>query len=149
MAPGKPNPSLRLVSPEEKDALIGRTLNGRFTIIERIGVGGMGRVYRATQMPLNRVVAVKVLSPGYNSTKDPAFRERFSLEASLTAKLRHPNTISIIDHGQTGDGIFFIAMELLEGETVAEQLQKSGPFAWQRVITIGQQICRSLREAHK
>ncbi len=130
------------------DPLVGRVLNGRFTLQECIGHGGMGRVYRAVQVPLGRVVAVKVLSPRFEPSRDPAFRERFALEASLTARLRHPNTVSIIDYGQTSDGIFFIAMELLDGQTLAQLLQR-GPLNWERAVAIAQQICRSLREAHR
>jgi TonB family protein len=130
------------------DPLIGRTLNGRFSITEPIGVGGMGKVYRAVQAPLDRVVALKVLNPSFNSTKDPGFQQRFLREASLTSKLRHPNTVTVIDYGQTDDGIYYIAMEYLEGRTLAQVLTQTGPLPWSRVINIGQQVCRSLREAH-
>ncbi|HLL04371.1 MAG TPA: TonB family protein [Myxococcaceae bacterium] len=130
------------------DPLIGRTLNGRFSITEAIGVGGMGKVYRAMQAPLDRVVALKVLNPSYSSTKDPGFQQRFLREASLTSKLRHPNTVTVIDYGQTDDGIFYIAMEYLEGRTLAQVLTQTGPLPWSRVINIAQQVCRSLREAH-
>ncbi|MBN1210644.1 MAG: TonB family protein [Myxococcaceae bacterium] len=130
------------------DPLIGRTLNGRFSITEAIGVGGMGKVYRAIQAPLERVVALKVLNPSFPSTKDPGFQQRFLREASLTSKLRHPNTVTVIDYGQTDDGIYYIAMEYLEGRTLAQVLGQSGPLPWSRVISIAQQVCRSLREAH-
>ncbi|HEX8704053.1 MAG TPA: TonB family protein [Myxococcaceae bacterium] len=130
------------------DPLIGRTLNGRFSITEPIGVGGMGKVYRAMQAPLDRVVALKVLNPSYASTKDPGFQQRFLREASLTSKLRHPNTVTVIDYGQTDDDIYYIAMEYLEGRTLAQVLAQTGPLPWSRVINIAQQVCRSLREAH-
>jgi serine/threonine protein kinase len=130
------------------DPLKGRTLNGRFRILEPIGAGGMGRVYKAVQQPLDRLVAVKVLHPQY-SNKDTGFVRRFGLEASLTSKLRHPNTVTVIDYGQTDDGVFYIAMEYLEGRTVADVLLKDGPISWDRSLHIGQQVCRSLREAHK
>ena len=130
------------------DALIGRTLNGRFSITGAIGAGGMGRVYRAMQAPLDRVVALKVLDPSFPSTKDPGFQQRFLREASLTSKLRHPNTVTVIDYGQTEDGIYYIAMEYLEGRTLAQVLTQTGPLPWSRVIAITQQVCRSLREAH-
>src|SRR5512133_2967093 len=111
----------------EKDPLSGRVLNGRFSIVEPIGAGGMGKVYKAVQAPLDRLVALKVLHPQFANGKDPGFVKRFVLEAALTSKLRHPNTVTIIDYGQTEDGIFYIAMEYLEGQTVAEMLAKSGP----------------------
>ncbi|MBZ4415544.1 protein kinase [Myxococcus sp. RHSTA-1-4] len=130
------------------DPLIGRTLNGRFSILEPLGVGGMGKVYRALQTPLERVVALKVLNPNFPSSKDPGFQKRFLREASLTSKLRHPNTVTVIDYGQTDDGIYYIAMEYLEGRTLAQVLGQVGPLAWQRAVSVAQQICRSLREAH-
>ena len=130
------------------DPLIGRTLNGRFSITDAIGVGGMGKVYRAMQAPLDRVVALKVLNPSFPTTKDPGFQQRFLREASLTSKLRHPNTVTVIDYGQTDDNIYYIAMEYLEGRTLAQALASSGSIPWSRVISITQQVCRSLREAH-
>ncbi|WP_163999658.1 TonB family protein [Pyxidicoccus caerfyrddinensis] len=130
------------------DVLIGQVLHGRFKVLEPLGAGGMGRVYRALQLPLERVVALKVLSPAFSTALDPDFQRRFLLEASVTAKLRHPNTVTVIDYGKTDDGTFYIAMELLEGRTLAEHLA-SGPLPWARAVDIAQGICRSLREAHR
>ncbi len=130
------------------DPLIGRTLNGRFSILEPIGIGGMGRVYRAQQTPLDRVVALKVLNPNFPTSRDPGFQKRFLREASFSSKLRHPNTVTVIDYGQTDDGIYYIAMEYLEGRTLGQVLVESGPLPWARALNIAQQICRSLREAH-
>ncbi|HSP78216.1 MAG TPA: TonB family protein [Myxococcaceae bacterium] len=130
------------------DPLIGRTLDGRFSILEPIGTGGMGKVYRALQAPLERVVALKVLNPNFPTSKDPGFQKRFLREASLTSKIRHPNTVTVIDYGQTEDGIYYIAMEYLEGRTLGELLAEAGPLPWGRALNIAQQVCRSLREAH-
>ncbi|MET0404239.1 MAG: protein kinase [Cystobacter sp.] len=130
------------------DPLIGRTLNGRFSILEPLGVGGMGRVYRAKQTPLDRVVALKVLNPHFPTSKDPGFQKRFLREASLSSKLRHPNTVTVIDYGQTDDGIYYIAMEYIEGRTLGQAVAESGPLPWARALSVTQQICRSLREAH-
>jgi serine/threonine-protein kinase len=131
------------------DPLIGRVLNDRFRILSPLGSGGMGKVYKAVQTPLDRVVALKILNPNFPAEKDPAFKRRFFLEASLTSKLRHPNTVTVIDYGQTEDGIYFIAMEYMEGQTLAEVLAHEKTLPWRRVLDIAQQICRSLREAHK
>jgi eukaryotic-like serine/threonine-protein kinase len=131
------------------DPLIGRVLNDRFRILAPLGSGGMGKVYKAVQTPLDRVVALKILNPNFPAEKDPAFKRRFFLEASLTSKLRHPNTVTVIDYGQTEDGIYFIAMEYMEGQTLAEVLAHEKTLPWRRVLDIAQQICRSLREAHK
>src|SRR3954470_14371869 len=106
------------------DPLIGKVLNERFKILEPLGSGGMGKVYKAMQSPLERLVALKVLNPRYPGEKDPGFERRFFLEAALTAKLHHPNTITIHDYGRTEDGLLFIAMEFLEGETLAQLLYK-------------------------
>ena len=130
----------------EADPLLGRVINDRYQILEQIGQGGMGRVYRSLQSPLDRVVALKVLGAGHD--RDPNFYKRFFLEASVTAKLTHPNTITLYDYGRTDDGIFFIAMEYLNGRTLSAAMQQDGPLAQERVIHIAQQICRSLREAH-
>jgi serine/threonine-protein kinase len=137
------------VPPELDDPLLGRVLNERFRILETLGAGGMGRVYKAMQAPLDRLVALKVLNPQYGEGKDPGFQKRFFLEASVTAKLRHPNTVTVIDYGKTDDGIYYIAMEYLEGLTLGQLLTQVGPLPWTRALNITQQIARSLREAHK
>ncbi|WP_257448500.1 serine/threonine protein kinase [Archangium lipolyticum] len=131
------------------DPLIGRVLNDKFRIVEALGSGGMGRVYKAVQAPLDRLVALKVLNPQYSEGKDPGFQKRFFLEAAVTSKLRHPNTVTIIDYGKTDDGVLYIAMEYLEGQTLAQLLTQLGPLPWMRVLNIVAQVARSLREAHR
>ncbi|MGA9525053.1 MAG: serine/threonine-protein kinase [Myxococcaceae bacterium] len=132
------------------DPLIGKVLNGQYSVLELIGTGGMGRVYKAIQASLDRVVALKVLHPHYNvGGRDPNFHRRFFLEASLTSKLRHPNTITVIDYGKTDDGIYYIAMEFVEGRTLSQLLTATGALRWPRALHIAQQVCRSLREAHR
>ena len=128
--------------------MIGKVLNGRFTVLERIGSGGMGRVYKAMQAPLDRLVALKILNPMYSVEQDPAFAKRFFLEASVSSKLTHPNTITIFDYGRTEEGIFFIAMEYLQGRTLHQAIAVEGSLPPPRAIHIARQICRALREAH-
>ncbi|MEO0325547.1 MAG: serine/threonine protein kinase, partial [Myxococcota bacterium] len=83
-----------------QDELLGRVIDGRFRIVGRIARGGMGKVYRARQEPLGREVALKILDPRQSShTED--FDRRFFLEAEASAKLRHPNTVTVFDYGQT------------------------------------------------
>ncbi|MFT3838788.1 MAG: serine/threonine-protein kinase [Myxococcaceae bacterium] len=130
------------------DPLVGEVLDGRFKVVEAIGKGGMGKVYRAVQTPLNRAVALKVLDANFGAGRDEAFRQRFLVEAALTAKLAHPNTITVIDYGCTSNGIYYIAMEYLDGRTLDETMRADGALPWRRVLQIGQQIARSLREAH-
>src|SRR5688572_29088579 len=89
-----------------KDPLVGKVLDGRFAVLETIGSGGMGKVYKALQKQLDRIVALKVLNTNYAAGKDPGFVKRFMNEAEQTAKLKHPNTITVFDFGKTEDGIF-------------------------------------------
>jgi serine/threonine-protein kinase len=135
--------------PSGPDPLIGRIINDRFRIVSMIARGGMGKVYRAEQVPLGREVALKVLHPNYSGDSDPEFHKRFFLEASTTAKLTHPNTVSIFDYGRTEDDVYYIAMELLDGKTLHRALRESGPMEPARILHITAQICRSLREAHE
>ncbi len=144
--PPRPGVSER---PSGPDPLIGRIINDRFRIVSMIARGGMGKVYRAEQVPLGREVALKVLHPSYSGDSDPEFHRRFFLEASTTAKLTHPNTVSIFDYGRTEDDVYYIAMELLDGKTLHRALRESGPMDPARILHIVAQICRSLREAHE
>ncbi|WP_437323815.1 protein kinase domain-containing protein [Sorangium sp. So ce381] len=130
------------------DPLLGRVINGRFKIVSVIARGGMGKVYRAEQAPLGRICALKVLSPKYDGDHDPEFHRRFFLEASIAAKLTHPNTVTVFDYGQSDDDIYYIAMEYIEGKTLHRVLREEGPFSEARAAHIARQICRSLREAH-
>ena len=133
----------------QRDPLIGKVLNGRFEIVAPIASGGMGQIYRAIQRPLDRVVALKVLNPNFDGSKDPNFEERFFLEALTTAKLRHPNTITLYDYGRSDEGIYFMALELVEGRTLQQILVQDGPMSWPRALCIGAQVARALREAHE
>jgi serine/threonine-protein kinase len=130
------------------DPLIGRTVNDRFKVTSLIARGGMGKVYKAEQAPLGRVCAIKVLNPNYSGEHDPEFHKRFFLEASISSKLTHPNTVTIFDYGRTDDNIYYMAMEYLEGRTLHRTLREEGPFTEERTTHIARQICRSLREAH-
>jgi eukaryotic-like serine/threonine-protein kinase len=137
------------MSKQPVDPMIGRVLADKFKIVSLLARGGMGKVYKAEQAPLGRACAVKVLTPPENgATSEDEFRKRFFLEASIGAKLTHPNTVTIFDYGVTDDGVYFIAMEYLEGKTLARVLKEEGPFNEERAAHIARQICRSLREAH-
>jgi serine/threonine-protein kinase len=146
-------PASRPASMREKkagppgDQRIGETLVGRYRVEELIGKGGMGRVYQATQFPLNRSVAVKVLNPDFQQ-KDPQFVRRFFLEAATAARLNHPNTITIFDYGETDRGELFIAMEHLRGRPLSRVIAMDGPLSAERTLHIAMQIARALREAH-
>jgi serine/threonine protein kinase len=130
------------------DRLVGRIFNNRFRIHSLIARGGMGKVYRAVQVPLGRVVALKVLHPTYTEEKRADFHRRFFLEAAIAAQLTHPHTVTVFDFGQTDDGIYYLAMEFLQGTCLRQALHRAQVFAPKRALAIAQQIASALREAH-
>ncbi|HEV7555117.1 MAG TPA: protein kinase, partial [Kofleriaceae bacterium] len=101
-----PDDGGRLVRLGQQDPFIGRELDGRYTILERIGRGGMGMVYRADQHSVGREVAIKVVGSGWAT--DPDMIKRFLREAKLASRLSHPNAVSVLDFGQTSDGVFYL-----------------------------------------
>ena len=127
------------------DPLIGQLFAERFRIERRLGAGGMGAVYLARQIAMDRLVALKVLHPGLAGTDQAA--RRFHREMQATARVEHQNTIRVHDFGES-DGRLFLAMELLDGRTLTQALRQSGPMPAQRVIHIGVQIARALGAAH-
>ncbi len=129
------------------DPLIGRSLNERYTIVERLGAGGMGTVYVGKQHSVGREVAIKVVNAALVSDSDVV--KRFLREAKLASRLSHPNAVSILDFGQTPDGLFFLAMELLQGRTLDKVLRLEGRVRLPRVVRIAGQICEALQGAHK
>jgi len=134
------------------DALIGTTVGGRFHVTERIARGGMACVYFATQQPLNRAAAIKVLRADGGAEDQESFRRRFLLEASMLSQLQHPNIVTLLDYGQIqslpGDH-YFIAMEYLHGETLSRRLKSRGALPVVDTLRLARQIGRGLREAHR
>jgi eukaryotic-like serine/threonine-protein kinase len=118
---------------------------GQYTLEHKIGAGGMGTVYRAHHALLRRPTAVKLLD--IDKISDAAIA-RFQREVQLTSQLNHPNTIAIYDYGKTPEGIFFYAMEFLDGLTLEDIVARHGPLPEGRVVRILEQICGSLAEAH-
>ena len=116
-------------------------------IEELLGRGGMGTVYRATHLTLDRTVAVKIINPEFASNND--VNQRFVREAKLMAKLRHPRAAMIYDSGTLPDGRLFIVMEFVEGITLADVLKKEGRIPYQKAVEIAVSICDVLSEAHK
>jgi serine/threonine protein kinase len=128
--------------------MIGKVLLDRVKIVRAIARGGMGKVYYAEQIGMGRPCAVKVLDPRMAGASREEFTRRFLLEASVAAKLTHPNVVTIYDYGETDDGACFIAMEYLEGETLSETLKREKRLSPERAVGVARQVCRALREAH-
>jgi eukaryotic-like serine/threonine-protein kinase len=118
---------------------------GQYTLEEKIGSGGMGSVYRARHALLRRATAVKLLNSD-NVTEGGL--ARFEREVQLTSRLNHPNTIAVYDYGKTPEGVFYYAMEYLEGINLQELVKTCGPLPEGRVVAILTQVCGSLAEAH-
>jgi eukaryotic-like serine/threonine-protein kinase len=128
-----------------QDPLVGRVIDDRYEILERIGEGGMGVVYKARQTSIDRLVAIKVLNQ--QMAQDPNWVQRFYNEAKACSQLQHPNTIRMFEFGQTREGRLFMAMEFLDGQTLRDAIAQ-GPMHPARVIKILIQCCASLAEAH-
>jgi serine/threonine protein kinase len=125
----------------------GVVIDGRFELRDLLGEGGMGAVYRAWQRSIGREVAIKLIDDRHG--RDPMAVRRFLREARLASQLSQPNTVSVIDFGQSSDGRLFIAMELIRGKTLADILDRDGPFPATRAAWIGVQLCDALDAAHR
>ncbi|MBV8760110.1 MAG: serine/threonine protein kinase [Deltaproteobacteria bacterium] len=129
----------------EQDPYLGKVIDGRYEIQQRVGEGGMGVVYKARQMSIDRIIALKMLNQQMQG--DQTWVQRFYNEAKACSRLQHPNTIRMFDFGQTQEGRLFMTMEFLDGQSLRDVLQR-GPIAPNRVIKILIQCCASLAEAH-
>jgi eukaryotic-like serine/threonine-protein kinase len=129
------------------DPLLGAIVARKFKVEKVLGVGGMGKVYKARQLTLDKAVVVKVLHDHFRD--DPQLVQRFQREARAASRLNHPNSIQIIDFGQDEGGVVFMAMEFLQGQDLFAVLKKDGALAPDRVVRIMIQVCSALAEAHE
>jgi serine/threonine-protein kinase len=129
------------------DPLVGRTLNQKYYVEERLGSGGMGKVYRARHLSMDRPVAIKFLHRRFS--EDEAARTRLLTEARAAVALRHPNAISVTDFGQTSEGWVYIVMELLEGRTLREIVSREAPLETARATSIMLQASDAVAAAHQ
>jgi serine/threonine protein kinase len=140
--------AMRLIARQQRqlhDATLAAQQLGQYTLVEKLGSGGMGTVYKARHALLRRPTAVKVLNPKIVS--DTAIA-RFEREVQLTSGLTHPNTVAIYDFGRTAEGVFYYAMEYLEGTNLDVLVKEHGALPEARALYILRQICASLAEAH-
>jgi eukaryotic-like serine/threonine-protein kinase len=130
-----------------EDSLVGQTLDEKYLIEARLSEGGMGTVYRARHLSMDRPVAIKVMRQGLG--EDEAARIRFQREARAAVRLQHPNAVAVTDFGDAGDGCVYIVMELLEGRTLREILVKEAPIETARAISIMLQASDAVAAAHE
>ncbi|HLK40608.1 MAG TPA: serine/threonine-protein kinase [Polyangiaceae bacterium] len=136
--------------PTAPDPWIGAELADGLRIVRAIARGGMGKVYLGEQTRMKRTCAVKILDARLAASGDGEdFGRRFLLEASIAAKIAHPNVVTVFDYGTTANGACFIAMEYLEGRPLSEELRNVGRLPPERAMRIARQMARALREAHR
>lgn len=139
-------PSDGIALEKTDDSLLGQTLAGKYRIEERLSEGGMGTVYRGTHVLMDKTVAVKVLRPSLAA--DEKIVARFSREARAASRINHPHALSVTDFGEDENGVVFLVMEYLDGQTLKQVIRNDGPMALSRVVEIIKQVGGALDEAH-
>jgi serine/threonine-protein kinase len=139
-------PSDGTVLEKVVDPLVGQTLAEKYHIEELINEGGMGAVYRATHVLMDKTVAIKVLHPALAA--DDKIVARFSREARAASRISHPHALNVTDFGESENGVVFLVMEYLNGQTLKEVIHNEGPMPLPRVIEIMRQISGALEAAH-
>ena len=130
----------------KQDALIGRTIAGKFQIETLVGEGAMGAVYKARQNTLGTTLAIKVLHA--HLAGEPMFAARFLREAQLASRVDHPSSMRVIDFGEEADGLLYIAMEYVQGRTLATVIEQECPLPVSRIVDIACQTLAALGVAH-
>jgi serine/threonine-protein kinase len=131
----------------DPDDLIGQVVASRYLVEARLGHGAMGTVYRARHLKVGRAFAIKVLHPQFLA--DDKARRRFAREAELAGSLHHPNIVSVVDAGETPEGLRYLVMEFVDGTTLFDLIHESAPMPAPRVISVVRQLCDGLAHAHE
>src|SRR5215218_4689416 len=129
-----------------EDRLIGQVLAGKYRIDDKIDEGGMGCVYRATHVLMEKVIAVKVLHPALAA--DDKIVARFTREAKAASRISHPHAINVTDFGESENGIVYLVMEYLRGRTLKDIVRSGGPLTLLRTVEIARQVAGALDAAH-
>jgi serine/threonine-protein kinase len=143
-------PPFHAAPPQDKSraaGLIGSIIDSKYRIEERLAAGGMGTVYRATRLLIGDTVAIKILHPEHFA--DASAAERFRREAQAAARLKHPNAVSVYDFGVTNEGLVYLVMELVEGESLRKVIKGQGPLTPSAAADVMRQVCAALDEAHR
>lgn len=142
---GRAAPEAILVD-REAGLLVGSTIAGKYQVTGKLGAGGMGTVYRATRLLIGDEVAIKIL---HSEQRDSTAHERFRREAQAAARLKHANAVNIYDFGITDDGVQYLVMELVDGESLRRIIRQQGPVTPSACVEITNQVCAALDEAHR
>jgi serine/threonine protein kinase len=129
-----------------RDPLIGQVIDGRYKVLERLGAGGMGVVYKVEHQRMGKIAAMKVLH--HDLEADAEIMKRFRREAEAVSKLTSPNTVQTFDFG-TADGAMYLVMEYIRGDDLGTLVRRDGPLSFARAAPIFIQICDALAEAHE
>lgn len=131
---------------ESNQAWLGKVVDGRYRVIEVVGRGGMGVVYKVEHLRMGKIAAMKVLHR--DLAQDPEVVHRFEREAAAVSRLNHPNTVQVFDFG-AAQGALYLIMEYVRGQDLAHIVERDGPLPWARAAPILTQVCGALQEAHE
>ena len=141
-----PNDGQTLRAGAPQSDLVGQVIADRYHVVKKLGEGGMGQVYLAEHVKMGRRSAIKVMNP--SMVHDPDAVARFNREASNASRITHPNVCAIYDFGETADGVIYLAMEFIEGESLTALLERDGALAVPRATDIFLQVAEALQAAH-
>ena len=127
--------------------MAGRTIEDKYRLGDKIAAGGMGTVYRAERLMIGDTVAIKILHPEH--VADATATERFRREAQAAARLKHQNAVQIYDFGVTDDGLVYLVMELVEGQSLRQIIREQGPLMPSAAAEVLRQSCAAIDEAHR